>query len=108
VKDLLLLLAPFVPHVAEELWHSVIDENSSVHDQSWPEYDEAALKVDNVEIVLQINGKVRGRLVVPSEASKEELEKVALADERIKSLIGDGTVRKVIAVPGRLVNIVVK
>lgn len=108
VKDLLLLLAPFVPHVAEELWHSVIDENSSVHDQSWPEYDEAALKVDNVEIVLQINGKVRGRLVVPSEASREELEKVALADERIKSLIGDGTVRKVIAVPGRLVNIVVK
>ena len=61
-----------------------------------------------MEIVLQINGKVRGRLVVPSEASKEELEKVALADERIKSLIGDGTVRKVIAVPGRLVNIVVK
>ena len=108
VKDLLLLLAPFVPHVAEELWHSVIDENSSVHNQSWPAYDESALKVDNVEIVLQINGKVRGRLVVPSEASKEELEKVALADERIKSLIGDGTVRKVIAVPGRLVNIVVK
>ena len=108
VKDLLLLLAPFVPHVTEELWHGVIDENTSVHDQSWPAYDESALKVDNVEIVLQINGKVRGRLVVPSEASKEELEKVALADERIKSLIGDGTVRKVIAVPGRLVNIVVK
>ena len=108
VKELLLLLAPFVPHVTEELWHSVIDENTSVHDQSWPAYDESALKVDNVEIVLQINGKVRGRLVVPSEASKEELEKVALADERIKSLIGEGTVRKVIAVPGRLVNIVVK
>lgn len=108
VKDLLLLLAPFVPHITEELWQGVIDENTSVHDQSWPEYAEDALKVDNVEIVLQINGKVRGRLVVPSEASKEELEKVALADERIKSLIGDGTVRKVIAVPGRLVNIVVK
>ena len=108
VKDLLLLLAPFVPHVTEELWHGVIDENTSVHDQSWPAYDESALKVDNVEIVLQINGKVRGRLVVPSEASREELEKVALADERIKSLIGEGTVRKVIAVPGRLVNIVVK
>jgi leucyl-tRNA synthetase len=82
--------------------------NTSVHDQTWPAYDEKALKVDNVEIVLQINGKVRGRLVVPSEASKEELEKVALADERIQSLIGGGTVRKVIAVPGRLVNIVVK
>ena len=61
-----------------------------------------------MEIVLQINGKVRGRLVVPSEATKDELEKVALADERIQSLIGNGTVRKVIAVPGRLVNIVVK
>ena len=108
VKDLLLLLAPFVPHIAEELWHGVIDENTSVHDQSWPVYDEAALKVDNVEIVLQINGKVRDRLVVPAEATKEELEKLALAEERIKTLIGDGTVRKVIAVPGRLVNIVVK
>ena len=108
VKDLLLLLAPFVPHITEELWHGVIDEKSSVHDQSWPAYDEGALKVDNVEIVLQINGKVRDRLVVPAEATKDELEKLALADERIKTLIGSGTVRKVIAVPGRLVNIVVK
>ncbi len=108
VKDLLLLLAPFVPHITEELWHGVIDENSSVHDQSWPSYDEEALKVDNVEIVLQINGKVRDRLVVPAEATKDELEKLALADDRIKTLIGNGTVRKVIAVPGRLVNIVVK
>ena len=64
--------------------------------------------MDNVEIVLQINGKVRDRLVVPAEATKDELEKLALADERIKTLIGSGTVRKVIAVPGRLVNIVVK
>lgn len=108
VKDLLLLLAPFVPHITEELWHGVIDEKSSVHNQSWPAYDEGALKVDNVEIVLQINGKVRDRLVVPAEATKDELEKLALADERIKTLIGSGTVRKVIAVPGRLVNIVVK
>ena len=108
VSDLLKLLAPFVPHITEELWQGVIDPSTSIHEQGWPDYDEAALKVDNVEIVLQINGKVRDRLTVPVEISKEELEKLALADERIRELIGEGTVRKVIAVPGRLVNIVVK
>ena len=108
IKDLLLLLAPFVPHITEELWHHVIDGTTSVHDQTWPGYDEEALKVATVEIVLQINGKVRDRLVVPSDADKGELEKLALPDKRIQELIGDGTVRKVIAVPGRLVNLVVK
>lgn len=61
VSALIRLLAPFVPHVTDELWHGVIDENSSVHAQSWPQADEEAMKVDNVEIVLQINGKVKGR-----------------------------------------------
>lgn len=102
------MLAPFVPHMTEELWQAVFDNTSSVHAQSWPEHDEAALKVDNVEIVLQVNGKVRGRLVVPAEATAAELEKIALADTNVQAHIGGATVRKVICVPGRLVNIVAK
>ena len=74
ISDLIKMMSPFVPHITEELWRGAIDANSSVHEQSWPECDEEALKVDNVEIVLQVNGKVRGRLTVPAEATKEELE----------------------------------
>lgn len=108
ISDLIKMMSPFVPHITEELWRSAIDANSSVHEQSWPECDEEALKVDNVEIVLQVNGKVRGRLTVPAEATKEELEKIAMADANVQAHIGDATVRKVICVPGRLVNIVAK
>lgn len=108
LSDLIKMMSPFVPHITEELWRGAIDANSSVHEQSWPECDEEALKVDNVEIVLQVNGKVRGRLTVPAEATKEELEKIAMADANVQAHIGDATVRKVICVPGRLVNIVAK
>lgn len=108
ISDLIKMMSPFVPHITEELWRGAIDANSSVHEQSWPECDEEALKVDNVEIVLQVNGKVRGRLTVPAEATKEELKKIAMADANVQAHIGDATVRKVICVPGRLVNIVAK
>ena len=108
VVDLIKMMSPFVPHITEELWRGAVDENTSVHEQKWPEYSEDALKVDNVEIVLQVNGKVRGRLTVPANATKEELEQIALADDKVKAHIGDATVRKVICVPGRLVNIVAK
>lgn len=108
ISVLIKMMSPFVPHITEELWRGAIDANSSVHEQSWPECDEEALKVDNVEIVLQVNGKVRGRLTVPAEATKEELEKIAMADANVQAHIGDATVRKVICVPGRLVNIVAK
>ena len=108
ISDLIKMMSPFVPHITEELWRGAIDANSSVHEQSWPECDEEALKVDNVEIVLQVNGKVRGRLTVPAEATKEELEKIAMADANVQAHIGDATIRKVICVPGRLVNIVAK
>lgn len=108
ISDLIKMMSPFVPHITEELWRGAIDANSSVHEQSWPECDEEALKVDNVEIVLQVNGKVRGRLTIPAEATKEELEKIAMADANVQDHIGDATVRKVICVPGRLVNIVAK
>lgn len=102
------MLAPFVPHMCEELWDGAFAPTASVHTQSWPEYDEDALKVDNIEIVLQVNGKVRGRLVVSAAATKEELEKIAMEDANVKAHVGDATVRKVICVPGRLVNVVAK
>ncbi len=108
ITNLIKMLSPFVPHIAEELWRGAIDAETSVHDQSWPDYDEEALKVDNVEIVLQVNGKVRGRLTVPAAATREELEQIALADANVRTHIGSATVRKVICVPGRLVNIVAK
>ena len=80
----------------------------SVHSQDWPAYDEAALKTEEVEIVIQINGKVRDRLVIPVELGREELEKQALSTEKVQAAISGKEVRKVITVPGKLVNIVVK
>lgn len=108
IRSLLLMLAPFVPHITEELWESVIDAEHELYHQAWPAYDEEALKVDNVEIVLQVNGKVRGRLVVPAQATKEELEKIAVADEKVLAAVGSAKIMKVICVPGRLVNVVAK
>ena len=108
VSNLLKLLSPFVPHITEELWHGVISEEGSIHEEKWPKADKEAMKVDSVEIALQVNGKLKGRLVVPSAATKAELEKLALADEHIAGSVDTAKVVKVICVPGRLVNIVVK
>jgi leucyl-tRNA synthetase len=105
LEKLVILLAPFVPHITEELWQ-MMGKEGSVHLVSWPSYDESALVLDEVEIAVQINGKVRDKLVVPTQASREEVEKLALATNRIQQLIAGKTVRKVIVVPGKLVNIV--
>ena len=108
VSNLLKLLSPFVPHITEELWHGVISEEGSIHEEKWPKYDEAAMKVDNIEIALQVNGKLKGRLVVPAAATKDELEKLALAEPHIAETVDTSKIVKVVCVPGRLVNIVVK
>ena len=107
VLGLIKLLAPFSPHITEEMW-SEIGGNGSVHTQKWPTFDEEAMKEDEVEIVLQINGKVRDRIVVPAEADKASMEKAALAQPKVQQYVDGKTVVKVIAVPGKLVNIVVK
>lgn len=101
------LLAPFAPHIAEELWQQT-GGAGSVHKQSWPVYEETALQVDEVELVLQINGKVKDKITVPVGLSAAELEKMALAQERVQTAIGDQQVIKVVCVPKKLVNIVVK
>ena len=99
------ILAPFAPHMAEEIWHRRGGEGS-VCNAAWPDYDEAMLVDDEVEIAVQILGKVRSRIRVASDASKDALESAALSDPTIASQLEGKTVRKVIVVPGRLVNIV--
>ena len=107
VKDLILILSPFVPHICEEMWEH-IGQTESVTTMSWPEYDEDALVKESVEVVVQINGKVKEKMMVAADAGKSELEKIALENERIKALLDGKTVVKVVAVPGRQINIVVK
>ncbi|MDU4960725.1 MAG: leucine--tRNA ligase [Sporomusaceae bacterium] len=107
VSALLRLLAAFAPHITEELWHEA-GFTGSVHKQEWPVYDPEAVKVDEMEVVLQINGKVRDKILVPAGIDAPTLEKLALAQEKVQSLIDGKQVVKVICVPQRLVNIVVK
>lgn len=108
ITDLLLVMAPFVPHITEELWHGTIDDSESIHKQAWPKYDEEAIKVDEVEVLVEVNGKPKDRIMVDPKMDKEALGKVALESKAVKEAIGSGKVVRVIAVPGRLVNIVVK
>ena len=105
--NLVLLLAPFVPHITEELWHE-LGETDSVHTMNWPTYEESALKVDEVEVVLQVNGKVRDKLTVSVNITKEELEALAKESSRVQEFTEGKQIVKVIYVPGKLVNIVVK
>lgn len=99
------LLSPIAPHIAEELWEK-LGHNETLTYEAWPVYDEAKLVDNEVEIVVQINGKVRSKLTVAREATREELEELAINDEKVKDMIEGKTIRKVIAVPGKLVNIV--
>lgn len=107
IEKLIVLLAPFTPHFAEELWEATGHKNS-VHLQPWPTYSEEALQVEEIEVVLQVNGKVRDRLMVPASLTPQEMEKVVLTMEKAQRAIEGKTLIKVITVPGKLVNIVVK
>lgn len=99
------LLAPIAPHIGEELWSRLGNEGSITY-VSWPKYDEHHLVEDTLEIVIQINGKVRERMMVARDTSQKELEELALANETIQAQIEGKTIRKIIAVPNKLVNIV--
>lgn len=103
---LLPMLGPFVPHLAEELWE-VLGHKNFILDEPWPDFKEELTAKDEIEVVFQINGKIRSKRNVPADITKEEMEKVALEDDRIKEMIAGKTVRKVIVVPGKLVNIVI-
>ncbi len=123
------LMSPFVPHIAEEVW-SLLGHDDSIFRSdaplppvfttttttlppkttttSWPEYDEIAIIADEIEMPVQVNGKLRGKVTVPTDADEESVREAALADERVRRHTGAGEIRKVIVIPGRLVNIVVK
>ena len=101
------MLAPFAPHITEELW-SRMEGKGSVHDAKWPKFDAAAIVEDEIEIVLQINGKVRDKLTVPADMEPQEMEKLALAQPKVVELTAGKTIVKAICVPKKLVNIVVK
>ncbi len=102
----LLLLAPFAPHVTEELWYRLGGE-FSIHQQDWPDYEEEALEKEELEIVIQVNGKVRDRMMISAESSREEMEDKALQQDKIQEYIDGREVKKVIVVPEKLVNLVV-
>lgn len=107
ITDLLKLIAPFAPHFAEEMWEQM-GYSYSIFNQPWPQYDEKALVKDVIELAVQINGVVRTKVEVPSQADQKEVEAIALADDKVKAYMDGKQIVKVIVVKGRLVNIVVK
>ncbi|MGE8206264.1 leucine--tRNA ligase [Heyndrickxia sp. NPDC080065] len=106
IEGFVKLLSPICPHIAEELW-SMLGHQGTITYQAWPTFDEAKLVDAEVEIVIQLNGKVKSKLMIPSDISREQLETLVMDNEQVKELLAGKTVRKVIAVPGKLVNIVV-
>ncbi len=105
LQNIILMLSPITPHVCHSMW-SALGNAGVVVDQSWPEHDESALVRNNIELIIQVNGKLRSKIQVPADASKEDIESVALADENARRHIEGKIVQKVIIVPRRLVNIV--
>jgi leucyl-tRNA synthetase len=103
---IVLLLAPIVPHIAHELWQ-VLGHSTPLVYERWPFADEAAMAKEMLEIVVQVNGRLRGRVSVAADADREAVKQLAMADENVRRFVADNTIRKIIVIPGRLVNIVV-
>ncbi len=107
LETLMQLLSPMAPHITEQLWH-ITDHSGSIHQTEWPTYDEEMTQDETFTLVVQVNGKVRERIEVPATISENEVRKVALENPRVASFMGESTIQKVIYVPGRLINIVVR
>ena len=107
IDSLLLLLAPTAPHLTEELWQRT-GHNYSIHNQAWPQWDEELAKEEEITLVIQVNGKLRDRITVPVSISEAEARELARDSERVKAYLGDKTATKIIYVPGKLVNLVVR
>ncbi|HZR40810.1 MAG TPA: leucine--tRNA ligase, partial [Ktedonobacteraceae bacterium] len=107
LETMMRLLAPMAPHITEELWHQT-GHGESIHSTTWPTYDEALTQDEAFTLVVQVNGKVRERIEVPANISETEVRKLVLTNPKVMSFIGDTTVQKVIYVPGRLANVVVR
>ncbi|HEY9569687.1 MAG TPA: class I tRNA ligase family protein, partial [Metalysinibacillus sp.] len=106
-EGIVLLLSPIAPHIAEEIWQQ-LGHSETLTYAAWPTFDEAKLEDNEIEMVVQINGKVRAKLKVAKDITKDELEKVALADEKVQEQMAGKALIKLIAIPGKLVNIVIK
>ncbi len=107
VRELVIIIAPFAPHIAEEMWEHLGGEGL-VSDAAWPKLDESALIMDEVEIVVQVNGKLKDKLTVPADIGQAELEELARKNNKVQEAVNGKQIVKVIAVPGRLINVVVK
>jgi leucyl-tRNA synthetase len=107
ISTLVLLLAPSAPHIAEELW-TRMGREYSIHNQPWPKWDEALAKEEEITLVVQVNGKVRDRLVIPASTTEVEATQMAASSTRVQPYLEGKQPDKVIYVPGRLVNLVVK
>jgi len=105
-NNMMLMLAPIIPHICHQLWRE-LGHDSTIIDHEWPIVDESALVQDSIEMVIQVNGKLRGKMQISADASREDCEAMALDNEQVKKFLGDQPARKVIVVPGKLVNIVV-
>ena len=101
------MLSPFAPHLAEELWQR-LSFAGTASTQPWPVHDDGLLVYNEVEVAVQVNGKVRDRIVVARDASKEAIEDAARSSAKVLETVGSGTIVKVVVVPGKLVNVVVK
>jgi len=106
IEGFVKLLSPICPHIAEELWEKLGSSAGTIAYEAWPAYDEAKMVDDEIEIVIQINGKVKTKFMFPADSNKDALEQIAIDDSQVKEQIDGKTVRKIIAVPGKLVNIV--
>ena len=102
---LTLLMAPFAPHLAEELWRAVLGGPNSVHLQAWPAFDASAVEADEIELAVQVNGKVRGKIVVAADLAEEDIIAVALST--VSDWVAGKEVKKVVVVAGKLVSVVV-
>jgi len=107
VESVIVMLSPFVPHIADELWHE-LGMSSLLLDNPWPSWDEKALAAEEVLIVVQVNGKLRDKMTVPTDATDEEIKKMALSREKVQQFIAGGEIKNIVVVPKKLVNIVVK
>jgi len=105
-NNLLKLLSPFVPHIAEELWHEIGNKNS-IFEEKWPEYDKELIKEEKINLVIQVNGKVRDRIEVPAGISEEEAKTLAISREKVKNWLSGKEIKQIIFVPDKLINIVV-
>ncbi|MDQ1363014.1 MAG: leucyl-tRNA synthetase, partial [Pseudomonadota bacterium] len=106
LQSIVLMLSPIVPHISHELWRCLGGTGAAV-EQPWPQFDASALVRDSIELMIQVNGKLRGKIEVPASADKSAIEKLALENNHVKTFIEGKEPKKIIVVPGRLVNLVI-